>query len=267
MHFRHNHILILAGLALLYISALGEAWGQQALWTPELLQPAAKTRGPSDPLRIRLANIPAKTLELLALELDEIDVTSMVTMEGDVVIYTPPQPLAYGEHQLRLVEHGQDGSINERGLWTFELRKSALFRDAQLNGTATVNGNYRTSDKGLGDPAPDRGQADANGQLNWSAENENWSTSGAMSIIANSQSQLMPRQTGHIDLGQYLVAADSGMFGIKVGDHAISPDSLILQSFNRRGISASATTSDDRAALTVFSMDTTPITGGANLLA
>ena len=266
MHFRYSRFLALAALALLYLCTLGIAWGQQEQWAPELLQAAATTRGPSDPLRIRLANIPAKTLELLALELDEIDVTSMITMEGDVAVFTPPQPLAYGEHQLRLVEHSQDGSINERGQWTFELRKSALFRDAQANGNVTINGNYRTSDKGLSDPAPDRGQANGNGQFNWSAENENWRTSGMLSIIANTQSQLMPRREGHIDLGQFLAAADSGMFGVKAGDHAIGPDSLILQSFNRRGISVSATAPDNKAAITGFSMHTTPSTGAVNVL-
>lgn len=269
MHFRRIHILILAELALLYFGAQGAAWAQQAQqgqWTPELLQPATSNRGPSDPLRIRLTNIPQQTLQLLALEVDDIDVTSMVTMEGDTVVYTPAQPLAYGEHQMRLVEHSQDGSINERGLWTFELRKNALFRDAKVNGTVMVNGNFRTSDKGLPEPVPARGQADANAQFNWSAENENWRTTGAMSIIANSQSQMMPRQRDHIDLGTFMAAADSGMYGIKVGDHAIGPDSLIMQSFNRRGISASATAPDNKAALTVFSMHSTPITGAANLL-
>jgi hypothetical protein len=265
MNSRHINILVL-GLMLLPFCSHGVARAQQAQWTPELLQPATSTRAPTDPLRIRLANVPEKTLELLALELDEIDVTSMVTMDGDVVVYMPPQPLNYGKHQLRLVEHSQDGNINVRGQWTFELRKSALFRDAQVNGNVTINGGYRTSDKGLSDPAPDRGQADGNGQFNWSAENENWHTSGTLSIIANTQSQLMPRQAGHIDLGQYLAAADSGMFGIKVGDHAIGSDSLILQSFSRRGISASATTPDNKAALTVFSMHTTPITGAVNVL-
>ena len=266
MLYRHRYVLVFAKLVLMYFGTLGAVWAQQAQWTPELLQPSASTRGTSDPLRIRLSKLPPKTLDLLTLELDEIDVTSMMTMEGDIAVFNPPQPLAYGEHQLRLVEHSQDGSINERGQWTFELRQSALFREAQANGNVTVNGNYRASDKGLGDPAPDRGQADANGQLNWSAENEDWRTSGMMSIIANTQTQLMPRQAGHIDLGQYLAAADSGMFGVKVGDHTIGPDSLIMQAFNRRGISASATAPDNKAALTLFSMHTTPITGAVNVL-
>ena len=269
MHFRHRHILVLAELVLLYFVTQGVVWAQQAQqvqWTPELLQPAASTRGPSEPLRIRLTRLPSKTLELLALELDEIDVTSMLTTEGDVVVFTPPQPLAYGEHQLRLIEHGQDGSINERGQWTFELRKSALFRDAQMNGNVTVQGSYRTSDMGLTNSAPSRGQADGAGQFNWSAENESWRTSGTLAIIANDQSQMMPRHEGHFDLGQFMAAADSGMFGIKVGDHSIGPDSLILQSFSRRGISASATAPGDKAAITVFSMHTMPITGAVNVL-
>ena len=269
MHFKHRHILVFAELVLLYFGTQGVAWAQQAQqaqWTPELLQSAAKTREPSEPLRIRLAKVPAKTLELLTLELDEIDVTSMVTRDGDVVVFAPPQPLTYGEHQLRLVEHGGDGSINERGQWSFELRKSALFRDAQVNGSVVVNENYRIYDKGFTDPEPARGHADGYGQFYGAAENENWRISGMLSFIANQQSQMMPRQKGHLDLGQFMVAADSGLFGFKVGDHSVGPDSLVLQSFNRRGISVSATAPGNNASVTGFSMHTTPLAGAVNAL-
>jgi len=269
MHFRHSYVLVLAELVFLYFGTQDVVWAQQdqqAQWTPVLLQPVAKIRAPTEPLRIRLANIPTNTLPQLALELDEIDVTALVTMEGDVAVFTPPQPLAYGEHQLRLVQNSPDGSINELGEWSFELRKNALFRDAQLNGNVTVKGSYRTLDKELGDPAPDRGMSEGMGQFYGSAENENWRLNGMLSIIANSQSQLMPRQRGHLDMGQFLIAADSGLYGLKVGDQQLGPDNLVLHSFARRGISASATTPGGTAAVTAFSMHTTPITGAVNVL-
>lgn len=243
-------LLFVAELALLYFGASGTASAKQVQWTPELIQIAEGTRGPSDSVRIRLVKIPPKTLEFLSLELDEIDVTPMVTVESNVLVFTPPQPLAYGQHQLRLVEYGKDGSINERGQWSFELRKSLLFRDAQLNGNVVVRGSYRVSDSGLSDP-PDRAQADGAGQFYGSAENENWRASGAMSVIANSQSNIRP-----FDLGQYLFSADSGMFGFNLGDHSIGPDSMLLQSFGRRGISVSATMPGNKATFTGFSMST-----------
>ncbi|MBU1424071.1 MAG: hypothetical protein KKH12_06410 [Gammaproteobacteria bacterium] len=266
MHSGYGRIIVLAKLVLLYFCMQSPAWAQPVQWTPELMQPAAKARDPSEPFRIRLAKIPAKTLQLLTLELDEIDVTSMVAMEGDVAVFTPPQPLAYGEHQLRLVENSPDGSINERGQWSFELRKSALFRDAQANGSLTLRENYRAADHGLADPAPARSQADAAGQFAGSVENENWRANAMLSFIANQQSQMMPRQKGHLDLGQFLAAADSGMYGFKLGDHAIGPDSMVLQSFGRRGISVSATAPGDRASVTGFSMHATPLSGAANVL-
>ena len=243
-------LLFVAELVLLYSCAYGIASAKPVQWTPELIQVAESTRGPSDSMRIRLLKMPPKTLEFLSLELDEIDVTPMVTVEGNVLVFTPPQPLAYGQHQLRLVEYGKDGSINERGQWSFELRKSSLFRDAQLNGNVVVRGSYRVSDSGLID-APDRAQADGAGQFYGSAENENWRASGAMSVIANSQSNIRP-----FDLGQYLISADSGMFGFNLGDHSIGPDSMLLQSFGRRGISVSATMPGNKATFTGFSMST-----------
>jgi len=95
MQYRRRYVLVLAKIVLLYFGTLSAAWAQQAQWTPEMLQPPASTRGPSDPLRIRLAQLPPKALELLTLESDEIDVTSMITMKGDVAVFTPLQPLAY----------------------------------------------------------------------------------------------------------------------------------------------------------------------------
>jgi len=270
MHFRRSYILILPELALLLFCTQGIAWAQQPQqiqkppWAPELVQ-LNGTRGPSDPLRIRLVRLPPNTLELLALELDGMDVTSMVTMEGDDAVFIPPQPLAYGKHQLRLVEYGKDGSINERGLWPLELRKSALFRDAQAQGNVIIKGGYRVSDHGITGAETTRSQADGAAQFSAATDDEDWRTSAALAVIANSHPQIMPRRKGHIDLEAYLLTADSGVFGVKAGDHMIGPDSLILQSFGRRGISVSATAPGKTAAITGFSMHTTPMTGAVNV--
>jgi len=250
MHYMRISILFLAELSLVYFGTHCAAWAKQTPWTPEFMQTTSSTRGPLDPVRIRLAKLPPKTLEFLSLELDEIDVTQMVTMEGDIAVFTPPQPLAYGDHQLRLIENGKDGSISERGQWSFELRKSERFRDSQANGNVIVKGSYRVSEQGISN-APDRLQADGAGQFYGSAENENWHASGALSVIANSQSQIRP-----FDLGQYLLSADSGLFGVNLGDHSIGPESMVLQSFGRRGLSVSAKTPGNKASVTGFSMFT-----------
>lgn len=254
---------IAVSLVIVYLGVHGVASAQQAGWTPQLAPPAASARGPSEPFRIRVAGVPPAVLERLALELDDIDVTSMVAMQGDVAVYTPAQPLAYGEHQLRLVEYGQDGSIDEHGQWTFEVRKSALFRDAQMRGNVTAKGVYRAADHGLTDP-PDKTQADGAGQFTGSVADENWRANGMLTFIANSQTALMPRREGNVDLGQFMLAADSGLFGVKLGDHVVGPDSFVLQSFARRGISASATAPGNNASVTGFSMHTTPLTGAVH---
>ncbi len=266
MDFKRSYILVIAEISLLYFCTSLTAWGQQGQLTPELLQSATSTRRPSEPIRIRLSNLPPNAQQQLALELDEIDVTSMVTREGDVLVFTPAQPLAYGIHQVRLVKNSQDGSISELGEWSFELRKSVLFRNAQLNGSVTLNGSLRTSEHGLSEPMPSREQLDGAGQFAGSTQNENWRLSSALSIIANNQSQLMPRQKGHFDIGQFMIAADSGLYGLKAGDQQIGPDNFVLQSFNRRGISASANAPGDKASFTGFSMHTTSMTGAADIL-
>ncbi len=246
------------------LAAAGIARAQQATeWTPQFLEPSGGTRSPADALRIRLAGIPQESLERLGLELDEIDVTALVTMEGDTAVLTPVQPLAYGGHHLRLTEQTKDGGIVERGLWPFEVRKAAAASAATLKGNVAARAGYRALDGNL-DNAPRRAQMDAAGQLNGAYAGERWRANAMLNFIANSQSQLMPRQSGHVDLGQFLIAADSGMYGFKAGDHAIGPDSLVLQSFARRGVSASATAPDNQASITGFAMHASQLAGAAH---
>lgn len=228
-----------------------------------MVEPPAGARSPGDALRVRLAGIPQESLERLGLELDEIDVTALVTMEGDTAVLAPVQALAYGQHRLRLTEQAKDGTVVERGLWPFEVHKSAAARDAKLQGSVTAKAGYRAADGNL-DNAPRRALADAAGQFNGSYASENWRADAMLSFIANSRSNLMPRQAGHIDLGQFLIAADSGMYGLKAGDHAVGPDSLVLQSFARRGVSAAASAPDGSASITGFSMHATPLVGAAH---
>ncbi len=255
----------IARMALLCCCLTGPAIAraQQPSWTPQLVEPAAGTRAPADALRIRLAGIPQDSLERLGLELDEIDVTALVTMEGDTAVLTPVQPLAYGQHRLRLTEQAKDGSVVERGLWPFEVHKAAAARDAKLQGSVTARAGYRALDGNL-DNAPRRAQADAAGQFNGSYASETWRTNAMLSFIANSQSNHMPRQTGHVDLGQFLIAADSGKYSLKAGDHAIGPDSLVLQSFARRGVSAAASAPDGTASITGFAMHGSQLMGAAH---
>lgn len=246
------------------VAALHSAvFAQQLAWKPEFLPPGAGAQAQTSPLRIRVVGIPADTPQRLAVELDAIDVTSLAQLDGTDIVVTPAQPLAFGPHQLRLVEYLQDGSIAERGQWSFDIRKSAAFREAGFQANVTLNATERAADHNIGGTV-DRTQGNGSAQLQGAVANEAWKANASASVVANSQSSQMPRQEGHVDIGQYLVAAQDGAVAGRIGDHAVGPDSLVMQGFARRGVSADLSASGI-GRVTGFSMHTTPLAGSQNM--
>lgn len=246
------------------LAALHSPLSAQPLsWKPEFLPPGAGAQAQTAPLRMRVAGIPADVPQRLAVELDAIDVTSLAQLDGTDIVVTPAQPLTFGSHQLRLVEYLQDGGIAERGQWSFDIRKSAAFREAAAQANVTLNATDRVADHNI-DGTVNRAQGNGSAQLQGAVANEAWRANASASVVANSQSSQMPRKEGHIDIGQYLVAAQDGAVAGRIGDHAVGPDSLVMQGFARRGVSADLS-AGGIGRITGFSMHTTPLAGSQNM--
>lgn len=234
-----------------------------AEWKPEFLAPPQGVYGPAEALRIRLPVLPASVIERLVFELDDFDITAFVTREGADAVFIPLQPLSYGTHQLRLVEHAPDGSIVERGTWAFEVRKTASFREAGLRAAATLNVVRRVADDGLPVTAPGSNQANGGAQFQGTLADANWRATGQTDLLYNSQDALMPRGAGHgqVDMGRFLLAAEAGPIVAQAGHHSVGPDSLVMQGFNRRGVSVGARSQETGTAATVFSLRTQDVVG------
>src|SRR5258708_9362258 len=121
------------------------ALAQQGSWTPEFAMPGGGGNAQTSPLKIRVAGIPEDVPQRLAGETDDIDGTRLAVLDGVDIVVTPAQPLAFGPHRLRLVEYAPDGSIAERGHWSFDIRKSAAFREAQFQANVTLNATDRVA--------------------------------------------------------------------------------------------------------------------------
>src|SRR5688572_24851674 len=202
----------------------------QTDWTPQLVPAASGARSPAEAIRIRLpANLSAAVLERLTLELDDFDVTALVSREGADAVFTPPQPLPFGPHTLRLVEYAPDGTIIERGMWEFEIRKAALFREAEGRIASTLNITQRIADDDLTQPTPKKNQANGAAQLAGTVADSNWRLKGNMDLLYNSQEQLTPRQKDQLDMGRFLLQGELGAASAQAGHHAVAPDSLIMQ--------------------------------------
>lgn len=240
------------------------AFAQPLQWKPEFVRPEPGTAAQTAPLRIHVAGIPEDTPERLGVELDNIDITALAVLDGTDIVVTPAQPIPFGAHMLRLLESTPDGNIVERGRWAFEIRKSAAFREAQLQTNATLSATQRIAERNA-DTSAGRQQANGSAQIQGAVANDDWQAKGTASIVANSQSNQLPRQQGHLDIGQYVVEAQRGAISGRVGDQAaIAPESLVMQGFARRGVSANVTAAGE-ARLTGFSLHATPLAGSDNL--
>lgn len=221
-------------------------------WQPDLLE--ARTRGPLEPVRLRISGLAAERFSTLTLEVDDVDVTGFVQPEKDQLVFTPPQPLAFGAHRVRLVENTPQGDIVERGVWDIEVRRTAAFREAQAQVNLTVNGVDRFADNNLSEPLPKRRQADGGMQLQSMLANGGWSATADADLLGTSNSQNIPNADDKILLGNFLFAGQSGPFSIAGGHHQTGPDSLIMAAFNRRGVSGGLSTAERTASLTAFAM-------------
>lgn len=231
-------------------------------WQPQLLPPERAVRGPADSIQIELPPLAPTVVSNLALELDEVDVTALMSTEdGRLVVFVPPQPLSYGSHQLRLIEYASDGSIIERGLWTLDIRRTRAFREATLHSAVTVNAVRRIADDNLVDPEPPRDNLNGAAQFEGALSDEQWRATASLDLIGNSEESQMPRQQGELDLGRFLLTGEAGVVSVAAGHHAVPTESLVMQGFDRRGVSVNLRSSQGRAMLTAFSMRTEEVIG------
>ena len=87
-------------------------------WTAKFDAPA----GPNAAMRIDLPDdLDIMTLTTLGVELDGIDITALLSLDGTDFIYQPVEPLSNGEHIIRLVHLNNDGSVTNKGSWRFNI--------------------------------------------------------------------------------------------------------------------------------------------------
>lgn len=247
----------LAGVALL------SSWTAAGAAQVELEQPQSGFYHPGDPLSFQVpAEMPVEVLQRLSMELDGIDVTSFITREGGKALYRPPQPLAYGPHQVRLVEYLPDGNIVERALFNLEVRKNALFREADATAAVSISATRRLDDDNLS-TSVDKGQQQGGANLSTRVANADWQANADMDLIYISQPELTANGR-RVDLAQGLVSAARGPVAVRAGDQSIAASNFILNGYARRGVSGSVRLDGLRSEFTGFALRTASINGFAH---
>ncbi len=217
-------------------------------------------RRPSDPIRIHVPGLAETDPGRLVLELDDIDVTDTVRREGEILVLTPVEPLAWGRHRLRLVERGPGDELVERGAWTIEIRHSVRLREAEASAEASLSGVRRVAEGGPEDPGTKSG-SEGTGRVAGTVADGPWRLSAEAEFVHSSDPFQLPRERGVMDLGDFLLKGEFGSWWLTAGHHAPAPPSLIAQNLRRRGVSAGYGRPDDRLSAAAFALRNQEVAG------
>jgi hypothetical protein len=257
--FRYFYIIFCLILASFNCVAQNSNQLQPTLLSPE----SSNYRKATDVLRIQFPEGALVNLNTqLALEIDNIDVSSMVAIEGDQLVFTPPSPFVLGNHELRLVEYAANGDIIELGFWSFEVRQSVAFREQQLVIGAVLNNRYRTADNySNSDVDIQKYRSDGAADIAYTAKNKNSGIDFNANLLYDEDEDNTIRGE-QVDLGQYLLGIDLGKnTHIDIGHHSVQHSSLIYSQFHRRGISGNFKLPSVNSVLRVFSSRTGDLQG------
>lgn len=255
----------------------------RAQWQPVLVEPEGGERQADSEIRVQLPpEVTMETLQWLGLEIDGIDVSEIVGVEeterGFVVVVSPPKPLDTGSHAVRLVEYTRDGRVATRGMWTIhtggDVRKS-------LAAQATADLAYRVrgdSEEAARDTRQDEvvGNDDYQGNgaaaISGNVATNEWIIEGDVQVLYSSEGIGLGddpddlRSGNDLDIGEYLVTRRGESTELNLGHHSIGYDSLIMEDFYRRGVSATGIFAEGKAAGTLFAMRTEPVIGSDDIL-
>lgn len=197
---------------------------------------AAEDLAPDDPLIVDPSRFGVESPERVAVELDGVDVSRWARRDGERLVLETPTRLRPGGHRLDLYEATADGWVR-RGGFDFEVRQTSSLRELRGSIRAEPTLSYRVRDNGF-ELIPDVDRVEARGpvQLRGRVAGESASVDLRAPFFYDSEGK-----NGGLgktwDLGSYLLEAKAGPVAARLGHHAPKPSSLILEGFNRRGIS------------------------------
>lgn len=215
---------------------------------------------PDATLRIEAGALAGAGPHRRAVELDDIDVTALLTVEGSELVLRPAQPLAPGWHRLRLVEYTDDGEIIERGFWRFEVRHSRLWRERQAAVQAGFSLARRLSkDTVAGTP---RHALEGTARMDGMADSGVWSLRGETDLVYQPRDALRSEAMAPLDATAFAIAAARGPWRISAGQQTPLSSGLIVEErFLRRGLSIGLERPERGTRITAFALRSQEVVG------
>ncbi len=216
-------------------------------------------------------------LTTLGVELDGVDITSYMSLDGMDFVFTPVTPLEKDSHILRLVQFQDDGSVVEQAKWEFEItvgeanepvsnEQSAL--ESYLRSDNLVELSYRAFQHLEEDTAPKRMIASGGGDIATGVNSGNWGMNFRSNYLLQSDKNFA--QTENIfDVGEYSLDLNYGNElingGVKVGHHDTGLESQLINDFYQRGISAKIGSANSRLEAQGFAFSPEALSGADNI--
>ncbi|WP_169567212.1 hypothetical protein [Sneathiella limimaris] len=245
--------------------------------------------GSTDPLKIDLPDdMDLLLLTTLSVELDQVDVTSLLSLDGQDFLYQPPEPLSAGTHEVKLLSLTDPANPVVVGQWTFEItggaggsvslnqqpteeqiaRAEKAMTSANFRADTLTEFSYRFDDERI-TSEPDRAILSGAGDLSGEIESGNWRFSSRGNYLLQTDNDLS--LTGNaLDIGEYDLrldyAGDTVQGGAVLGHHDIGQRSLIMDGFYRRGMSVRLGDAGQHITAQGFSFGTESLSGGDNLM-
>lgn len=208
-------------------------------------------RTPIEPIVLRFSNpITSETLPTLVLELDAVNITAMAQVTAEGIQYEPVQALSFGNHELRLVSYGADGSITEIGYWTLDIRQSAFFQQVSLVTQTDITATQIVDEKNL--DTEDKFSAQGTFVAQSQMLNESLQVDTYADFFGFDDKALSPTQKA-VDLNNYYLIAQSNGYRFGMGTQAYATADLLSDGLQKRGISAGKTFNTLNTSLNVFS--------------
>lgn len=227
-------------------------------WRGEFATASGEPIDPRQPLRIKLPDdIDPATLEWLAVELDTLDVTPILTLEGTEIVVRPPRPLKSGTHQLTLAQYNEDGEAVDRGSWSFKVGQEVAY---QARADASFAATYRADTRNIPkESLPEKpGTVDGSLRLEASAGTASWQVRGnADGVWTNQPAEGLD----HFEGGNYLATLSAGGLTGQVGQLDPRLESSIISSFQRRGMTLSYTNRGQEVQANGFALRSGPVAG------
>jgi hypothetical protein len=225
----------------------------------------------TDALVVELpANLSSDELNSLFLELDGVDITQMISLEGNRVIFTPATPYLAGGHTLRLVKMGKNNKLVEIKNWRFTTsgeppKESPSSVSGNVNATYT-NIPWKTKEPGREIP---RNNLESQFDMNATTQTEGWQLSARGNGFINTNDSFNPSGDS-VEVGEYLISAEKPSEDVstllRLGNHDIGANNILMNNFYRRGASAQFGIDNERAVVTAFSQDPAQAIGNDNPL-